>query len=162
MKIQSDLVRNNKLTYMVGNHYCLLVNDIAWRQAQKALGKYLQDAKTDGAYLWSKKANGGVGGYVKVGASYNEYEFGGNSICIRVERALTREYPNKGYGLAIDLTADSTRNMPAVSCITLRGGQCIQNDIKGVGGLDGLSSGEVSSPVAGSKYVIHGLTQLAA
>lgn len=123
---------NEKADESVNNHYVLLLNDIAWRQAQKALGKYLQDAKADGAYLWSKKANGGIGGYVKVGASYNEYEFGGNYVTIRVERALSREYPNKGYGLAIDLTADATRNMPAVSCITLRGGQCIQNDIKGV------------------------------
>ena len=30
------------------------------------------------------------------------------------------------------------------------------------GGIDGLSSGEVSSPVAGSKMVIHGYTQKAA
>ena len=145
-----------KAANSVDNHYTIFVNDILWRQFNQSCGKFLADHKTDGAHLWSRKANGGTGGYIKVGTSYNEYEWAGNFITIRVERALSREYPNKGYGVAIDLTADATKNMPAVSMFTLRGGECIQNDIKGVGGLDGLSSGEVSSNVAGSKYVIHG------
>ena len=37
---------------------------------------------------------------------------------------------------------------------TLKGGDFIQNKFPGVGGLDGLSSGVVSSPVAGSKLNI--------
>lgn len=137
-----------------GNHYTLVVNEKFWYDAQLALGKFLSDNRTDGAYLWSKGAND----YINVGAAFNSYNFGGNSVLIRVDRTLSREYPTKGYALALDLTADATHNMPAIAQFTLRGGECIQNYITGVGGLDGLSSGEVSSPVAGSKYAIHGLT----
>ena len=39
---------------------------------------------------------------------------------------------------------------------TFKGGQMIHNTILGVGGKDGLSSGEVSSPVAGAKDVLWG------
>lgn len=147
---------SEKADQPTGNTYTLICNEIFWRQANQKLAKFLTDNKTDGAYLWSRKANGGTGGYIKVGATYNAYEWAGNTVVIRVERALSREYPNKGFAMAIDLTADSTSNMPAVAMFTLRGGQCIQNWIAGVGGLDGLSSGEVSSPVAGVKYTVHG------
>lgn len=41
---------------------------------------------------------------------------------------------------------------------TLRGGDMISNKYVGVGGLNGLSSGEVASPVAGSKRILWGLT----
>ena len=39
---------------------------------------------------------------------------------------------------------------------TLKGGDIITNKYIGVGGLDGLSSGVVSSPVAGSKLITWG------
>ena len=44
---------------------------------------------------------------------------------------------------------------------TLKGGDFITNKYPGVGGLDGLSSGIVSSPVAGSKIINWGLTYVA-
>ena len=43
---------------------------------------------------------------------------------------------------------------------TLKGGQLIQNQIYGVGGKDGLSSGVVSTPVSGSKLVLFGYARL--
>ena len=135
-----------------GNHYMIVCNEALWQQVNTVLGKFLSDNQTDGTYLWSKGANN----YVKVGAAYNSYTWAGNTVTFSVDRALTREYGSKGYGLCLDLTADETRAMPAIAMFTLRNGQCIQNYIKGVGGEDGLSSGEVSSPVAGSKLAIHG------
>ena len=38
----------------------------------------------------------------------------GNTITFMCDRALTREYPTKGYGVCIDLTADKTTGMPAI------------------------------------------------
>jgi hypothetical protein len=43
----------------------------------------------------------------------------------------------------------------------LKGKDFIYNKILGVGGLDGMSSGIVSSPVAGSKLSIHGYAGIA-
>ena len=61
-----------------GNHFCFIVNEIAWGIVQRVLGGYLADRKTDGAYLWSK---GGEGKYIKVGATFDAYEWGKLSYC---------------------------------------------------------------------------------
>ena len=67
----------------------------------------------------------------------------------------SREYgTEKGYAIAIDLTADQTGNVEApIQLFTLRGGDFINNHYLGVGGADGLTSGPVSSPVSGSKLI---------
>ena len=80
--------------------------------------------------------------------------FGGNKISFRVDRTLTREYGEKGFGVCIDLTADKTANAPALGLFTFKGGEFIQGTLEGLGGLDGLSSGKISSPVAGSKLAV--------
>ena len=53
----------------------------------------------------------------------------------------------------LDLTADKTSGEPAIQMFTLKGGDFISNKFPGVGGLDGLSSGVVSSPVAATKLI---------
>lgn len=141
-----------------GNHYTFICNERFWQNLQLVLGDYLVQAKTDGSYLWSQAAND----YVKVGATYNSYEFAGNTVTFKVERALSREYGSeKGYCLCLDLTADKTSAQPPIACFTLKGGEYLTNQIVGVGGLDGLSSGQVSTPVAGSKLVAWGYAGIA-
>ena len=61
----------------------------------------------------------------------------------------------------VDLTADGISNKPAMEMLTFKGGQFIHNWITGVGGKDGLSSGEVSSRVAASKIIVWGYAGLA-
>lgn len=63
--------------------------------------------------------------------------------------------------MMIDLTSDSASGNPAVAMFTLKGGDFMYNKIAGVGGLDGLSSGVVSSTVAGSKLVNWGYASIA-
>ena len=125
-----------------------ICNERMWNLIQQVLGDYLAKFKTDGTYLYSKAANG----YVKVGATFDSYEYGGNSITFKVDRTFSREYGfEKGYCLCLDLTADKTSAEPPIQMFTLKGGDFISNKYLGVGGEDGLSSGVVSSPVAGSK-----------
>lgn len=73
---------------MTGNTFTFIVNEKFWNLAQNTLGQWLSDNKTDGAYLWSQKAND----YVKVGATYNAYTWGGNTIIFVVDRTFSREY----------------------------------------------------------------------
>lgn len=127
-----------------------VVSEPLWNQMQVVLAAHLAAFQTDGTYLYSKAAND----YVKVGATFNTYEFGGNKISFRVDRTLTREYGEKGFGVCIDLTADKTANAPALGLFTFKGGEFIQGTLEGLGGLDGLSSGKISSPVAGSKLAV--------
>lgn len=127
-----------------------ICNERMWNLIQQVLGDYLAKFKTDGTYLYSKAANG----YVKVGATFDSYEYGGNSITFKVDRTFSREYGfEKGYCLCLDLTADKTSAEPPIQMFTLKGGDFISNKYLGVGGEDGLSSGVVSSPVAGSKLI---------
>lgn len=61
-----------------GNHFCFIINELAWAIVQRVLGDYLANRKTDGAYLWSK---GGEGKYIKVGATFDAYEWGKPYYC---------------------------------------------------------------------------------
>lgn len=133
-----------------GNKYVVICNEKAWTDVQTALSEWLARFKTCGTYLWSKKANG----YVDVGATFQSYEIGGNSISFKVDRTFSREYgSDKGFMMMIDLTSDKVSGEPAIQMFTLKGGDFISNKYPGVGGLDGLSSGIVSSPVAASKLI---------
>jgi hypothetical protein len=78
----------------------------------------------------------------------------GNQVSFVVDRALTREYPNKGYGVCIDLTADKTSGTPAIAKYSINGKDFITNKVLGVGGYSGKDSGEVASNVAGSKLIM--------
>jgi len=132
-----------------GNQYVFIVNERLWSQIQRVLRAYLKDWKTDGTFFYSKKA----GKNVAVGTTFDTYEMGGNQISFQVDKAFTLEYPDRAYGIVIDLTADATSGTPAMQMFTLKGGEFIRGVLKGVGGLDGVTSGDISSPVAGSKIV---------
>lgn len=142
-----------------GNHFVIMCNSKLWQDINLVLGEYLANFHTDGTYMYSKAKDG----YVKVGNTFSTYEYAGNTVTFAVDRALSREFGNeKGYGLCLDLTADKTSNMPAIAKFTLTGKDFITNKIAGVGGLDGKTSGEVSSNVAGSKMVMMGYAGIAA
>lgn len=141
---------NEKATNPTGNKYVFICNERMWFLIQNVLGDFLAKYKTIGTYLWSKAAND----YIKVGATFNSYEYGGNEISFKVDRTFSREYGmEKAYCLCLDLTADATSAEPPIQMFTLKGGDFITNKYPGVGGLDGLSSGVVSSPVAASKLI---------
>lgn len=55
------------------------------------------------------------------------------------------------------MTADSANGRAPLGLFTLKGCDMISNKYVGVGGLNGVSSGEVASPVAGSKKILWGL-----
>ena len=137
-----------------GNKWVFVCNRALWQDINLVLGEYLANYKTMGTYMYSKSANKGEGGYVKVGATFDTYVYSGNQISFVCDRALTREYPNKGYGVCIDLTADKSTGIPAIAKFTLAGKDIIVNKILGVGGYDGKTSGEVASNVAASKLVM--------
>ena len=150
---------NEKANDATGNHYVFLCNERFWQDLYKTLGEYLAQFHTDGTYLWSMKAND----YVSVGAKgFDSYNYAGNTITFKVDRTLSLEYGHdKGFALALDLTADKTSAQPPIAMFSLRGGDMITNKYVGVGGLNGLSSGEVASPVAGSKRIIWGYSSIA-
>lgn len=131
-----------------GNVFTFIVNTKMNTMVQRVMAAWLRDWKTDGGFIWSK----GTNGYVKVGTTFDSYTYNGNTIVFKLDRSLDLEFPNKAFGMFIDLTTDGN-GRAGLQMFTFKNGQLIHNYITGVGGRNGMSSGEVSSPVAGSKVI---------
>jgi hypothetical protein len=135
-----------------GNTFVFVCNEVAYADVQTTLAEYLNNFKVLNSYIYSQAE----GKTIKVGATYSSYEFLNNTIVFKVDRALSREYPNKGYAILVDLTADKASGQPALQLFSLKGAEFTSNTLAGVGGLDGSTSGVVSTPVAGSKLINSG------
>lgn len=135
-----------------GNTFIFIANERCYQQVQVALGQHLMQYKPVNAEVYSQAE----GNKLTIGAEYVAYNFIGNTIIFKIDRALSIEYPNRGYAVMIDLTADKKSGQPAIQQFTLEGAEYITNTIAGVGGLNGATSGVVSSPVAGSRYICSG------
>lgn len=131
-----------------GNVWTFVCNSRMYNLVQRRMSNWIRDWKTTGCFVWSQ----GAKDYVDLGATYQSYEYAGNKIAFVLDRSLDLEFGKKAYGLFLDLTSDSN-GTPGIMFFTFKGGQLIHNIITGVGGVTGLASGEVSSPVAGSKIV---------
>lgn len=93
-----------------GNEYMFICNERLYADIQNVLAEQLMQFQPVDAAVYSKEANGKI----KVGAEYSAYTFMGNTIIFHVDRALSIEYPDKGYAVLIDLTADKTSGQPAI------------------------------------------------
>lgn len=94
-----------------GNHFVFICNERMWTLIQDILGEYLARFKPTTAYMYSKAK----GDYLNVGATFQAYEFAGNTISFKVDRTFSREYGmEKAYALMLDLTADKTTGEPAI------------------------------------------------
>lgn len=134
------------------NIFTFMCNEKGWSIVQRVLGEYLANRRTDGAYLWSSQ---GAGKFVKVGNTFDAYEWGGNKIVFKVDRTLSREFQDP-YFMCLDLTTGKTSAQPPIQMFSLKGKDYIFNEVLGVGGRTGGDSGVVSSPVAGGLMTIHG------
>jgi hypothetical protein len=155
---------NQKAAKPTGNHYTFVINDRFWGQINTVLGDWIKVWGSTPTLMYSKATNNFVkaDNPVKVGATYVSYEIAGNTVTFMVDRSLSREYPSKAYALCMDLTPDMTLNQPAVAAFTIKGAEFITSKYPGVGGVDGITSGIVSSPVAGSKMIVAGYAGIAA
>lgn len=70
-----------------GNKWLFVVNRKLWQDINMVLGEYLANYRTDGTYMYSKSANKGQGGYVKVGATFDTYEYAKPKIWRNVEKS---------------------------------------------------------------------------
>ena len=155
---------NQKAAQAIGNHYTFVVNDILWSQVNTSLADWLKLWGSTPTLMYSKANGGGMVGIenpLKVGATFKSYEVSGNTVTFLVDRALTKEYPTKGYGICLDMSPDVSANQPAIAQFTLDGAEFVTSKYPGVGGIDGITSGIVSSPIAGSKLIVAGYAGIA-
>ena len=132
-----------------GNHYMFIVNTRLWQSVQTGLMAWIKDWKTNGTFMYSKESNE----QIKLGSTFQSYEFAGNTVSFKVDRAFDVEYPNNKYGIFLDLTSDSKSGTPAINMFTFKGCEFKSSILEGVGGKSGTESGRVSSPIAATKIM---------
>lgn len=143
----------DKCEEAMGNEFTFVVNDILFNELQDACADFLHNHTVDQQFLYSTFEKDKI----KVGATYKAFEYSGNTISFKLDRALTNEYPSQGYGIMVDLTSDSVSGMSPIQALTLKGKQMITNQLTGVGVRDG----EVASVVAGQKLMLTGYAGIA-
>jgi hypothetical protein len=155
---------NQKAANAIGNSYTFIVNDRLWGQINSTLGDWLKLWGSTPTMMYSKAAQSMVkaDNPIKVGGTFTSYEIAGNMVTFMVDRALTKEYDRKGYGICLDMSPDVSTNQPAIAAFTLEGAEFVTSKYPGVGGVDGITSGIVSSPIAGSKLIVAGYSGIAA
>jgi len=162
-----------KRNQSTGNHFTFVINRKLHRMIQNILKKelflnnpagmwfYTQDsvAKKDAKgreYSDNKRGFNNI----TVGATFESYIFAGNIINFVVDEELTRYYntQNKAYGILIDTSMyeSSTGAVPAISLVTLKGRSLIKASVTGVGGINGTTSGNVSSTGDASTFIALG------
>jgi len=72
--------------------------------------------------------------YVAVGAKgFDSYNYAGNTIVFKVDRALTLEYGSeKGFALCLDVTGNKTESRPPMAMFSLKGADIVTNKYIGV------------------------------
>lgn len=136
-----------------GNTYAVVCNERMYDQFGKLMISDLRfQSAADGAYFYSKQKNGKV----KVGAEFDCYTFQGNEITFMVDRALSQEYPDYGYGIFLDTGSDLSSGRPNIAMFTLAGAELISGNLIGMGGLSGNASGDITTSVHGSQYHLLG------
>jgi hypothetical protein len=116
-----------------GNHYTFIVNDRLWGQINSLLGDWLKLWGSTPTVLYSKEARSFVkaDNPTRVGATFVSYEIAGNTVDFMVDRALTKEYDRKGYGVCLDMSPDVSLNQPAIAAFTLEGAEFITSKYPG-------------------------------
>lgn len=89
---------NQKAANATGNHYTFVLNDRLWGQINTTLGDWLKLWGSTPTMLYSKAAQSLVkaDNPIKVGGTFVSYEIAGNTVTFMVDRALSKEYGNKG------------------------------------------------------------------
>jgi hypothetical protein len=157
-KVMEQMVE--KCANPTGNHFMFAVNKILWNQINTTLRDWLKLWNSAPTLLYSKAAGTFVkaDNPLKVGATFVSYEVAGNTVTFIVDNAISKYYPDKGWGICMDLTPDMSTGNPAIGAFTLKGKEFISNKYTGVG----FQNGEVASPVAGGKLIVSGYYGIAA
>lgn len=136
-----------------GNKYACVCNERFWNQFGRVMREDLRfQSPANGAYFYSKAS----GGDVKVGATFVSYEFQGNEITFMPDRALSQEYDTYGYAVFLDTGRDMASGVPNIASFTLEGAEMLSGNLRGMGGMDGKSTGDIATSVHGSSYHLLG------
>lgn len=133
-----------------GNDIVFMVNWKLYQTIQVVLDGLVRGRlTTQDAFL---KTASGQKGYM-VGTTYAGYEFAGNKIFIMEDSTLTDRYTDRGYGICFNTRIESSDGGQKLNIqqFSIKGFEMFENELLGVGGMTGHSSGPVSSVVHASQ-----------
>lgn len=151
----------NKTPKMTGNHFTMVCNRTLWNHFNDLMVGELKTAAIAGAWYYSDmkkrpvnvktspetEMNDGL----SVGNTFTTYEFAGNRVTFAVDRLLTDHYPDSGFGFCLDTGIDEQTGYPNVMALKYQNIDIVTGELVGLGGMDGRSSGTISTPIAGSQ-----------
>lgn len=136
-----------------GNDIIFLVNWRLFQEVQRILDALVKQRLTpQDAYL---KKDTGKNAYI-VGMTFCGYEWAGNKLFVIEDSTLTDRYPDKGYGICFNTRVNTKdgKEVMNIQQYTIKGFEMFDNEILGVGGSTGHSSGAVASVVHASQDVL--------
>lgn len=126
-----------------GNTFVFSCNKRLYSQFARLADDMLKERVRD-AYFYTKE-----GKKITVGAEYAAYTWQGNTIVFMPNKILSQRFEDQGYGIMFDMgTYDGA---PNIELMTLKGADLITGTLKGLGGADGQTSGDISTSVHGSE-----------
>ena len=144
--IDSVIQRTGKYT---GNHITVICNHLGLKQAMDAMLNKLRDFAQLGAWYYTRDKN-----EVNVGANFQQYHYNHNYLTFTIDEALTKEYRDFGYLVFLDTSLINGK--ANVQTFTLKGREMLTGTLRGLGGADGRSSGDIATPIDGSEMHIMG------
>jgi hypothetical protein len=143
--ILQDAIKDitDKTEKEIGNTIVVMCNKRMYQQFQDVADDILKDRAQD-AYFYTNS-----GDAIKVGAHYKAYEYMGNTIVFTINKALSLEYPEQGYGVFFDTSKYAGNDN--IEMMTFAGRALISGNIKGMGGMSGTESGDIVTSVDGSE-----------
>lgn len=154
----------------VGNHFTVLCTRKYFNDVAEALKSDLFNTNPYGMWFYTKdpvpakdsitgkpsnkmKYYGVLPNEIAVGASFSTYIYQGNTVNFIVEEYLSRDKRNKGYALFLNtgmFVDENDKPAPVLSMYTIKGREAVTFKFPGIGGMNGTTSGVVSSLVDGS------------
>ena len=161
----------------VNNHITCICTRSFWKELAKALSTELFIQNPAGLWFYGKdvtmpkdkmtpstridklKLYDKLPNEISVGATFNSYIYQGNTINFIVEDDLTRFKNNEGYAMFMDTGLyedEKGKPAPTLNMFTLQGREMVRYTQAGIGGINGTTSGPVSTLIDGSTVGILG------
>jgi len=142
-----------KSTNSIGNMYAFVVNERLYDQLGRVLRDDLRFAIGGENHYWSNKD----GKRIKVGGHYDSYTFQGNTVVFLVDKILSDEFPDSGYGFCINASVDQTTSNSGVAMFTMEGREMLSGTLRGMGGMSGKENNvDLATSIDGSEFHLLG------
>lgn len=143
---------NERVGSHEGNNYVIMCNQKFWYKFNRIM-------KNDDRFIKSIDNHfvnsNGVG--LRIGATFNGYEFAGTKFTVMQNDALDLEYENGAFGVMLNIGNSGVEGSYSnINMFTLEGQDIISGTLKGMGGLSGKESGDVATSLSASSYHLLG------